>query len=321
MAWNGIPVVDGDGHVMEDWMRSCIICLSRTLKAVASRGEFFRRSIICIPPVYFSLFPAHSAKFAKTAGSNSWKMSVSSAPCFTAPAGLAFGKVITREFAVDVARAWNNWFADTYLKKSPRFQGLALIPLQEPEEAVKEMRRAVTEIEFLRRHAAVHQFQRSSGRQRYWPVYAEANRLGCCIGVHGGAHEGLGMDSLTPYAPMKWGSGTSLRSDGGVRRFCFQWSFRQVPQHARRFHGSGCLVAANMFGKIRPRLGNPYPIRSTRRISPIEARAKKSATISAVILKRGESSSVAKAPKKLCITWSKPSAISPSCFRATFRMR
>jgi hypothetical protein len=49
--------------------------------------------------------------------------------------GLAFGKVITREFAIDVARAWNNWFADTYLKKSPRFQGLALVPLQELPEA------------------------------------------------------------------------------------------------------------------------------------------------------------------------------------------
>ena len=43
--------------------------------------------------------------------------------------GLAFGKVITGEFAIDVARAWNNWFRDTYLKKSQRFQGLALIPL------------------------------------------------------------------------------------------------------------------------------------------------------------------------------------------------
>ena len=40
------------------------------------------------------------------------------------------------------------------------------------------------------------------GAKEYWPVYAEASRLGCCLGVHGGAHEGLGMDYLTPYAPI-----------------------------------------------------------------------------------------------------------------------
>src|SRR5438445_11025535 len=62
--------------------------------------------------------------------------------------GLAFGKVITGEFAIACARAWNNWFRDTYLRKSLRFQGLALIPLQEPEEAVKELRRAITELGF-----------------------------------------------------------------------------------------------------------------------------------------------------------------------------
>ena len=32
-------------------------------------------------------------------------------------------------------------------------------------------------------------------------MYAEANRLGCCLGVHGGCHAGLGMDDL-PSAPV-----------------------------------------------------------------------------------------------------------------------
>ena len=45
-------------------------------------------------------------------------------------------------------------------------------------------------------------FKGHLGSKEYWPVYAEANRLGCCIGIHGGAHEGLGMDYLTPYAPI-----------------------------------------------------------------------------------------------------------------------
>src|SRR5258705_10366014 len=44
--------------------------------------------------------------------------------------------------------------------------------------------------------------QSNLGDQRYWPIYEEANRLGCAIGVHGGAHENLGLDDLSPYAPV-----------------------------------------------------------------------------------------------------------------------
>ena len=40
------------------------------------------------------------------------------------------------------------------------------------------------------------------GSERYWPIYEEAERLGCAIGIHGGAHEGMLMDDMTPYAPV-----------------------------------------------------------------------------------------------------------------------
>lgn len=46
------------------------------------------------------------------------------------------------------------------------------------------------------------QLQNHLGEERYWPIYAEAERLGCAIGIHGGAHEGLLMDDMTPYAPV-----------------------------------------------------------------------------------------------------------------------
>jgi predicted TIM-barrel fold metal-dependent hydrolase len=166
MAWNGIPVVDGDGHVMEDWDALLHYMPEPYIKSGRFKGRIF-------PPLDHlhsaSLFQLVPGAFRQVR-EDGWlefmeDVGIERAVLYST-GGLAFGKVITREFAVDVARAWNNWFADTYLKKSPRFQGLALIPLQEPEEAVKEMRRAVTELNFLRCHAAVHRFQRSSGRQR-----------------------------------------------------------------------------------------------------------------------------------------------------------
>jgi len=58
-------------------------------------------------------------------------------------AGLAFGKIVSRDWAIDLARAYNNWLYDTYVSKSPRFKAMGLIPLQEPAEAVIELRRIV----------------------------------------------------------------------------------------------------------------------------------------------------------------------------------
>jgi predicted TIM-barrel fold metal-dependent hydrolase len=40
------------------------------------------------------------------------------------------------------------------------------------------------------------------GAKEYWPVYQEADRLGCALGVHGGAHSGLGFDHLNNYTPV-----------------------------------------------------------------------------------------------------------------------
>src|SRR6266404_5069712 len=40
------------------------------------------------------------------------------------------------------------------------------------------------------------------GAKMYWPVYAEADRLGCCLAVHGGAHDRFGMDHMNMYVPV-----------------------------------------------------------------------------------------------------------------------
>src|SRR5215212_9513929 len=63
--------------------------------------------------------------------------------------GLAYSKINHRDWAIAVARAYNDWLAETYVQRSPRFNGMALIPLQEPEAAVEELRRAVNELGLL----------------------------------------------------------------------------------------------------------------------------------------------------------------------------
>jgi predicted TIM-barrel fold metal-dependent hydrolase len=79
---------------------------------------------------------------------------------------------------------------------------MGLIPLQEPEAAVDELRRIVKELGMCGAMLPSTGIQANLGDPRYWPIYQEADRLGCAIGVHGGAHENLGLDDLTPYAPV-----------------------------------------------------------------------------------------------------------------------
>ncbi len=202
MAQTQIQVIDADGHVMEDWD-----ALLEYMPAPYKDSGRFRGRIF--PP----LDHLHSANLHelvpgafKQVGFDGWMefmedVGIQRAVLYTT-GGLAYGKIINGDFAIASARAYNNWLHETYLKRSPRFQGLGLIPLQEPEEAVKELRRIVDELGFCGAMLASMGHKGHLGAKEYWPVYAEASRLGCCLAVHGGAHEGLGMDYLTPYAPI-----------------------------------------------------------------------------------------------------------------------
>jgi len=38
------------------------------------------------------------------------------------------------------------------------------------------------------------------GAKQFWPVYAEAERLGCALAIHGGCHGDIGLDHLNVHA-------------------------------------------------------------------------------------------------------------------------
>ena len=59
--------------------------------------------------------------------------------------GLNIGLQRDRDWAVGLARAYNDWLHHDFLSVSPRFQGVALLAPQEPQEAAKELKRAVRE--------------------------------------------------------------------------------------------------------------------------------------------------------------------------------
>jgi predicted TIM-barrel fold metal-dependent hydrolase len=109
---------------------------------------------------------------------------------------------VSLDYAVAICRAYNNWVSETYLKRDPRFRAMAIIPMQDPPEAAKELCRAVTELGMLGGMLPTNGLSQPLGSKAYWPVYEEANRLGCCLAVHGGAHDRFGLDQMNMYVPV-----------------------------------------------------------------------------------------------------------------------
>ena len=98
------------------------------------------------------------------------------------------------------AAPYNNWFHDRYSRRSPRFKGVALLPLQDVDESVKELRRSVTELgmvsAMLPANSADMGVRRPLGDACFWPIYAEAERLNIPLAVHGAPSIGLGTNFL-----------------------------------------------------------------------------------------------------------------------------
>jgi predicted TIM-barrel fold metal-dependent hydrolase len=87
-------------------------------------------------------------------------------------------------FAAALARATNDMFAAEYNRHSERVQIVGVLPLQDPAEAAKELRRAVTEHGIIGFEVATLGLPYGLGDPLYDPVWAEAERLGVPLCIH-----------------------------------------------------------------------------------------------------------------------------------------
>jgi predicted TIM-barrel fold metal-dependent hydrolase len=106
------------------------------------------------------------------------------------------------DFAAALASAFNDWLIYEWLEKDQRLLGSAVVATQDPEQAVKEVRR-------VGKHPRIVQIllpagaQRPYGQRHYWPIYAAAEELGLAIGIHFG---GTGVSTGHPPTPVGWPS-------------------------------------------------------------------------------------------------------------------
>jgi len=96
-----------------------------------------------------------------------------------------------KDLAGAMAEVYNNWLAEYCKADSRRLKGVAVLPIQDPPQAVKEMRRSVEELGFVAVSTPVHS---ASGKNLDDPslygFFAEAERLGVPVAVHVGAGDG-----------------------------------------------------------------------------------------------------------------------------------
>lgn len=106
-------------------------------------------------------------------------------------AGLAFGLIQDAEWATALARAYNNWFTGRYYHADKRIKGMALVPLQDPAEAVKELRRAIRELHMVGVVLPAWGLEKPLGHPDFFKVYETAQELDVPVAVHGAATTGL----------------------------------------------------------------------------------------------------------------------------------
>jgi len=216
----GIRVIDGDGHIIED-ARAIVDFMPREYREV-----FEPKPDTIFPP----LDHLHAGRAVQTppdrdrrppVGPEGWTAFLDDAgiekTVLYPTRALAYGHVQSLDYAVVVARAYNDWLAKTYLETDDRFNGIAIIPMQDPEEAVRELRRAVIELGMLGAMMPSNGLPHLLGAKPYWPIYEEAERLGCVLSVHGGAHDNFGLDHLNMYVPVHalghpWGQAVNCAS-------------------------------------------------------------------------------------------------------------
>jgi aminocarboxymuconate-semialdehyde decarboxylase len=87
-------------------------------------------------------------------------------------------------FGLALAQAYNDTASAAHRKHPRRFVGLAMLPMQAPELALKELERAATLPGMRGMYLATHVNGTNLDDRRFWDIYAKAQELGWTIFLH-----------------------------------------------------------------------------------------------------------------------------------------
>ena len=150
--------------------------------------------------------------------------------------------------ANEIARKANDYLAEQVSKRPDRFQGFAALPMQEPEQAARELERCVRELKF--RGALVNGFSQIGDTvayydlPQYWPFWETVERLDVPFYLH-------------PRNPLP---GHAQIYEGHSWLMGPSWAFAQeTAVHALRLMGSGLFDKHPRLQIILGHLGEGLP--------------------------------------------------------------
>ena len=165
-------------------------------------------------------------------------------------AGLSIGWIREPDFAVALCRAYNDFFHHEFTSASPRLRGVALLPLQDPKSAVEELRRA-RQLGAVGAMLPAIGLRKPLGHADFWPIYAEAERLDCMLGVHAtvrGPHY-FGADLFDSFVEVHTLSHAFAQMTQ-MTSLVMQGVFEAFPRLRVGFMEAGCTWAPYWLGRL-----------------------------------------------------------------------
>ncbi len=200
MAATKLRLIDGDGHVTERQSNILDYLESPWRERAKGTGGTFS-----LTP-YDGIDRNMGGKLFKGSGHTcqAWLEALQvgglDAAVLYTTVGLFLGMVNDPDHAIAVARAYNNWLAHELCQPSDgKLYGVALLPVQDPEEAAKELRRATTELK-LSGGMLPADGPQLLGDPKFDVLYHTAAELDCAIAVHAsGSLMGQSLDTFPKF--------------------------------------------------------------------------------------------------------------------------
>jgi len=109
----------------------------------------------------------------------------------------AFFYEVEDDLAVELARFQNDQLSEMVKKYPDRFAAMATLPLQVPDEALKELERAVKKLGLRGVEVGSHVGKRELGDEAFWPIYKALEEMNVPIFIH--PHHVAGLDRLEDF--------------------------------------------------------------------------------------------------------------------------
>jgi len=150
------------------------------------------------------------------------------------------------DHCLEVSRFLNDHVAESVEKYPERLIGLATIPMQNSELALKELTRCVQELGLAGVQIGTHVNQRNLNDEELFPIFAKAEELGASVFVH--PWDMLAPERMNKYW-MPWLVGMPTETTLAICSMIFGGVFERLPKLRVAFaHGGGSFPGT--FGRI-----------------------------------------------------------------------